>query len=519
MTALRRLILLMMIVFCSVPLLAGAQNQEPDPMDDVPIPLPNGTQNPSDLVHPATPATEELIEYPTATLNVHPATPATEELIDYPSDPCAPSQAELEDGVVLPFPGCVTPASTPQPTTMPAELPAIVKGLWVIHPESSSFTTTGNCLKPLGVGQGDGGGGEVELPKVPACISPDNRWLTLDSESFEEIAPGVYSQTTHSREVIVDMSGTTTGTVNITMRTEYRIISPTEIEVVYIREEQDGCSSVSSVRYTLVEPNETVCVGVVITPAATLSPMPTTTLAPGETPQPIETPEPLIPTGTYHIGLPLPDATCTVESLPPSDTVNISYTDNQDMMIDFGVSSYTLFWDGGTSYQFMEKGLFQITVYANPGRPNFTWAKSANAMGAGCYVSSDLLSGDAPAAPAVQPTLAPTVQAGGASEGVYKTSAVLMEDMCPAAVSSTIPDLNMATLTAQAGDTFLFTLGDQSYTLSGMNGVYAYQNFTNDGSMLQISLNGFFQGQGSGILYLITSSGNQCMVQLAFNPA
>ena len=81
-----------------------------------------------------------------------------------------------------------------------------------------------------------------------------------------------------------------------------------------------------------------------------------------------------------------------------------------------------------------------------------------------------------------------------------------------------LPDLSGAVLTAQADNTFTFSLGGKDYTLTAANGVHGMTQMNDDGSMLVITMNGFYEGNGMGSFMVVSSKGTSCVAQLTFTP-
>lgn len=514
MKTLRPLFLCLMLIVIAVPLAIGAQ--------DTPID-----------VHPATPATEELIEYPDGSLNLTPgsinlplAQTPTEELIEYPvtsvaTDPCAWDGEDL----VVPLCPSWTPTSTPTPAATqkaPQEAVDIVNGLWI--QESSDFSSSGTCQADYGDNDGPPNyGSEDEIPRVPACMSADNQWLSVNNNGpFPQVMDGVYSTQEMQRELLMT-GGETSGSVNVTNRREYRVISPTVIEFSYTIQEEGGCTRTSTIRYKLVEPNDMVCNGGFSTPEMTSTAVstPVSTPQPGETLQPPPTPEPPVKPGRYIIELPTDDAACTDETLPPGDAVDVSYDDNDNMFINFGGGSYTLFWDGDDYYQYQNTNRFQVSVITYEGGASFAWSNRANPGDPICYVGSDLIEEGAPTATPmpVEPTNEAYTDAGAIAGSSFNTTWETPDYLCPDGKTDILPNLDGVVLTAQADGTFLLTLSDSEFVLTNVEGIHGYSEYHDDGSLLSITMNGFYEGQGMGSYTVINAEGEMCMAQLTFTPA
>lgn len=271
---LRGLFLLLTLLIVIVPLVMMAQD--------------NSIELTEDDIPEVPPGAYETMQarYEIQTL-VHLATPATEELIEYPVNRVT-----------------ATFTMTPRPTMTPGtETTKIINGLWALKPGSSSFSSSGSCQAEYGDNDGppNYGSGE-EIPTLPICMSSDNQWLKIDSGgALPLVVPMTYSEQEMVRELLTT-NGATSGSVNVTNRRQYVVISPSEIEFSYTIQEEGGCTRTSSLRYTLVEANELVCSGAVITPLPTAQPTllstPAATPLPGETAVPV-TPEPPVKPGRY----------------------------------------------------------------------------------------------------------------------------------------------------------------------------------------------------------------------------
>lgn len=513
MKTLRYLIVITVLVLCTSLFVTGAQD------NDGGIFLP--TANPC----------HDCIEYPDGSVNLTPdgiflptANPC-HDCIEYPTTPEAvdPCFDDDPDDLFVPLcPATATPApsSTPRPTEL--ALTDIVNGLWAIKEDSSTYNVVGQCRIPPGDNGGmDPHGNDWERPTYPVCMSFDNQWLSVNSSTALPLAaPNLYTTQELIRELTTDSSGATNGSVPVTIRREFRVISPTEVEVAYIREEEGGCSTSSTVRYELVEPNEIVCEGVIITPVATIEP----TVIVDTTPSSVQTPgviQPPVAPGRYIITLPTDDPMCTAENLPPSDTIELSYDDNQNAVIDFGLGSYTLFWDGMDWFEYRESNLFMVSLVTYDGGASLGWSKRVEAGGDQCYVSSQLIDPNAPVPTAVpvEPTREAYADVGSVAGVVYATTYTTSDAYCPADLVDTLTILNSATLTGQEDGTFLFELQGQSYVLTNMDGILGYTEFRDDNSMLSITMNGFYMGEGMGSYMNVDANGNFCMAQLVFKEA
>jgi hypothetical protein len=518
---LHRLSLFVLITLVAVPLVIMAQ----DNGQQTPVSSNNGvriaqaaTFDPGNI-QPARTATLELIEYPTATFDIQPARSPTPELIEYPTregdDPCAnlppPKDQYEKDLNDMICPPTVTPR--PRPTKEPST--SIINGLWVLDPNGSGFTKSGQCNIPGGDNGGMGGEYQPdELPKVPVCMTGDQQWITVDNSGpYPFVVLNTYSTSAMSRE-LMESNGETTGSININTTRQYRIISPTEIEYAYIRHEEGGCTTTSTVRYKLVEANDLVCRGVIITPEFTAVPTQMPTAQAGETQQPPIIPEPPVQIGSYTIQLPPVDATCSAEQMPPSSNVNVSYDNDQNMFINFGGGSYTLYWNGSDYYEYHKGNQFTVSVNSYPGGASLSWSKQ------GCFVNSQLSREGAPTATPVpvEPTRTAVANAATIAGSSFSVTADTPAYMCTAENKGMLPDLSGAVLKAEADNNFTFSVGGVDYSLENANGIPGFQQMNPDGSMLVITMNGFYEGNGMGSFMVVSKDGKSCLAQLTFTP-
>jgi len=322
-----------------------------------------------------------------------------------------------------------------------------------------------------------------------------------------------YSQGEMSRELL-ESNGTTSGSISINTTRQYRIISPTEIEYSYIRHEEGGCTTTSTVRYRLVEANDLVCTGMVLTPNYTPVPTQIPTAQPGETQLPPATPVPPVQIGGYTIQLPPVDATCKAEQMPPSTTVNVSYDNNQNMFINFGGGSYTLYWNGSDYYEFHQGNQFMVSVNTYPGGASLSWSKN------GCFVNSPLTREGAPTATPVpvEPTRTPIADAAAIVGSSFSVTADTPDYLCAADNKSLLPDLSSAVLKAEADYNFTLSVGGVAYSLVNVDGIPGFQQLNPDGSLLAITMNGFYEGKGMGSFMAVSKDGKSCLAQLTFTP-
>ncbi len=467
-------------------------------------------------VKPAQSATPELYDYPTATFEVRPAQTATEDLIDYPTDHCnePPSKDPVIALAQLDCPPTATPTRTPVPITVTPGT-GIINGLWVLDPNASTYNSSGSCNIPGGDNGGMGGEYQPdELPKIPVCMSGDQQWLKVDASGpYPLVVPSIYSESEMTRELL-ESNGETSGSINVNITRQYRVISPTEIEYSYISHEEGGCTTTSTVRYKLVEANNLVCSGVVMTPEYTAVPTAMPTAKPGETQQPPITPEPPIQIGEYTIQLPPVDATCAADQMPPSSDVQLGYDSNQNIKIGFAGLTLTLYWNGSDYYEYHKGTQFMVSVNTYPGGASLSWSKQ------GCFVNSQLSRAGQPTATPVpvEPTREASTDAASIAGSSFSVTWDAAASMCPDDNKTMLPDLDKALLTANADGTFTFSVGGKDYALTNQNGIYGITDMHDDGTMTAINMNGFYEGKGQGSYTAIGTEGKYCTALLTFTP-
>lgn len=517
MKLIHRLSLFVIIALVVVPLVILAQDQPTPPGndDDLFVPLP--TTEGGDLVVPIETIEGEDLFVPLPTqINLPPAQTATLELIEYPTlDTCKGLTAENETDQILNEIMC-PPTITPRPPTQPA--PSVINGLWVADPKND-FSSTGQCQSP---NNNDNGGpdphtsGQEEEPTYPVCMTADHQWLSVAAiGTFPLRVAPFYSQQQMRRELL-QTNGKTSGSMNVSYTRQYNVISPTEIDYSYIYQETGGCTTKITFHYKLKEANELVCSGTLMTAMPTFTPVATltSTPAPGETQQPPVTPPPPVKEGRYIITLPPNDAKCTADKLPQSNAVDLTYDNNQNMFINFGGSSYTLYWDGEHFYQYREGNQFSISMYVDSNRAMFSWKKQ------GCYVDSSFAQEGAPTPTPVpvEPTAAGNTDTSAITGNSFSTTFEVQEALCATENRAMLPDLSGGVLKAQADGSFVFALDGVDYTLVNQNGYYVFTKLNDDGSMLMISMNGFYDGKGSGTYSVISADHKMCAVTLTFTP-
>ncbi len=530
-----RLTLILIAVLVALPLVIVAQDKpHPTPHnelteDDIP-PIPTlSDELTEDDIPPIPTLSDELTEDdipPIPTLSdelteddIPPIPTLSDELTEDDIPPIPTLSDELTEDDIPPIPTLSDELTTPTRTPTPRptlDTTSIVNGMWVLDPNESGYNKTGDCQILGGDNDGPSGQGEPleELPHVPACMTSDQQWLTVDGNGpFPLVMPRLYSQQEMSRELLTT-DGTTTGTINVTTDRGYRIVSPSEIQFYYGRKEQGGCSTESTVVYKLMEPNELVCSGVVMTPIVTATVTTIPTAKPGETPIPMPTIVPPVKEGRYIIDVPGADDMCSANQLPPSNTVDVSYTPNQDMFINFGGSSYTLFWDGSDYYSFQRGNQFSLSLITYEGGNSFAWSN------AGCFINSPLMQEGAPTPTPVpvEPTTAPETSAASVAGSTYSATVDAPDYLCAPENLPLLPDMSSAVLTANADDTYTLSFGGSDYVLTNFDGIYGYTLMGDDGSMLTISMNGFYNGQGMGNFGIVTADGKTCFAQVYYDP-
>jgi len=509
MKLIHRLSLFVVAILVTVPLVIMAQDQ-PTPSgndDDLFVPLPTGNTTDDDLFMPL----------PTAGSD-------DDLFIPLPDDTCGNDDPNtifvpLCPPTVMPTATyTMIPSMTPRPTTQPA--PDVVNGLWVLDPKND-FSSTGQC-QSANYHIVDGGpdhnfSGEEEQPTIPVCMSSDQQWLSVDTiGTFPLTVPPFYSQQQMRRELL-STNGKTTGSMNVTYTRQYNVISPTEIEYSYIYSEAGGCTTKNIFHYKLKEANDLVCTGTLMTVMPTFTPVSTITptAAPGETQQPPVTPVPPIKEGRYVITVPPVDSTCTSDKMPQSNAVDLTYDNNQNLFINFGGSSYTLYWDGENFYQYREGNQFSINVYIGSNGAMFSWKKQ------GCFVDSPFTQEGAPTPTPipVEPTSESNTNTGAIAGSTFTTTATTQEAYCATENQSLLPDLNTAVLTAKSDNSFVLSVGGQDYSLTNKDGYFIFSQVNADGSMLTISMNGLYEGVGSGSYTVIGVGNKMCTALLTFTPA
>jgi hypothetical protein len=513
MKLIHRLTLLLIVALVAVPLVILAQDQ-PTPSsndDDLFVPLPT-SDDLSDIFVPL-PTSDDLSD-------IFVPLPTSDDLSDIfvplpPLDTCG-----NDDPTTIFVPLCpptkIPTVTPPPPPTQPA--PSVINGLWVADPKND-FSSTGQCQSP---NNNDNGGpdpdrdGQQEPPTYPVCMTADHQWLSVAAiGTFPLTVAPFYSQQQMRRELL-QTNGKTSGSMNVSYTRQYNVISPTQIDYSYIYQETGGCTTKVTFHYTLKEATELVCSGTLMTAMPTFTPVATmtSTPAPGETQQPPVTPPPPVKEGRYIITLPPNDAKCTADKLPQSNAVDLTYDSNQNMFINFGGLSYTLYWDGEHFYQYREGNKFSISMYVDSNGAMFSWKKQ------GCYVDGNFAQEGAPTPTPVpvEPTAAGNTDTTAIAGNSFSTTFDAQEALCATENRAMLPDLTKGVLNAQADGSFVFTLDGVDYTLANQNGYYVFTKMNNDGSMVNISMNGLYDGKGTGVYTVISAEGKMCTVTLTFTP-
>jgi hypothetical protein len=218
--------------------------------------------------------------------------------------------------------------------------------------------------------------------------------------------------------------------------------------------------------------------------------------------------------GRYIIPVAPVDDMCPQEKLPTGETLDVSYDSNQNMFINFGGGSYTLYWDGVDYYEYQQGNRFQLSVITYEGGASFAWSND------GCFISSNLVEEGAPTPTPVpvEPTSEAWTDTTEIAGDSFSTTYDAPDYLCPEENLGLLPDLTGAVLTAQADGTFLFSLDGDDYTLENVDGIHGYALMDDAGNMLSIGMNGFYEGVGTGTYAVTKSDGSYCISMLTFTP-
>jgi hypothetical protein len=129
----------------------------------------------------------------------------------------------------------------------------ISSGYWRLA--SQTHELTGVCIDSLTGGAADGGGSTEEYT-TPICGLEDNAGIAFGSNPIYALGLNVYGEEYTAEQ---PNFGAGEGTVVVTSRWEYRVISPTQIEMTYSSVEEGGCTLTSVFIYELVEEDEDAC--------------------------------------------------------------------------------------------------------------------------------------------------------------------------------------------------------------------------------------------------------------------
>jgi hypothetical protein len=130
----------------------------------------------------------------------------------------------------------------------------IGSGLWRLA--SQTHEITGDCLDSANEGNNGGGVGDGEEYTTPICGLEDNSALVFGSNPIPPLGLNIYGEEYTSEQ---PNFGAGEGMVVVTTRWEYRVISPTQIEMTFTSVEEGGCTLTSVFIYELVEEDEDAC--------------------------------------------------------------------------------------------------------------------------------------------------------------------------------------------------------------------------------------------------------------------
>jgi hypothetical protein len=129
----------------------------------------------------------------------------------------------------------------------------ISSGRWRLA--SQTHELLGDCIDSLTGGAADGGGSTEEYT-TPICGLENNAGIAFGSNPIYALGLNVYGEEYTSEQ---PNFGAGEGTVIVTNRWEYRVISPTQIEMTFTSVEEGGCTFTSVFIYELVEEDEDAC--------------------------------------------------------------------------------------------------------------------------------------------------------------------------------------------------------------------------------------------------------------------
>jgi hypothetical protein len=397
-----------------------------------------------------------------------------------------------------------------------------INGYWRVRP--FSMTSSGACKRPGGDNGGpDGNGsGENADPGRPLCgyaNSPELPYLVWDGEDLVYL-PGTGSlyapETTVTMQMLRDSSGQSTGSLKVTTTREYRVVSPSKIQVHLLIQEDGGCSLSADYELELVTADDSIC------PADDTLSTPT--------PEPTEPPE---TQGPFKVGLPFynNEADCDDSNRPPTfGDVFLRAQAGDAMLVDYGSGQQMTFADGWSTYSYDSGNLngprllFGLTLLDSGGGSIF-WSKKNNG-GEMCVATFDLVD---PAQPVA--TVAPAPD--GSSDGLGTAAGEAGDSdadgfvlptghftvtwaeyaglPCAAALVPKLPRFAEADISALGGAYQLVGAG-VTYGLQKQGGTYIYMAFGADNNSAILSFNGFdADGNVSGSYVYAASDGSNCM--------
>jgi hypothetical protein len=404
-----------------------------------------------------------------------------------------------------------------------------INGYWRVKPFSVS--SSGHCIQD----NGDNGGPDGAIatddadPGRPLCgyaNAPELPYLVWNGDDLPYL-PGTGSlygpDPSVSFELIRDGSGASVSSVKVTTTREYRVVSPTEIRVHLLMQEDGGCSLSADYELELVTPDDSVCPR-----DAALS-----TLEPTPTPPP-ET------QGPFRVGLPFynNEADCDESNRPPTfGDVFLKAQAGGALLVDYGSGQQMMFADGWNNYSYdsgNQNGArlsFNLTRFGGGG--SLFWSKS-NSDGKLCVASFDLVD---PAQAAATPTPAPesasdglgtTAGEAGASDAVgfvlptghfAVTWAEYPGVACPADLTPKLPKFAEADIST-AGGAYQLVGAGVTYPLQNQGGNYMYVQTGGDQASSLMSFTGYdADGNVTGSFIYSTADGKLCMNQLTLAKA
>ncbi len=403
-----------------------------------------------------------------------------------------------------------------------------INGYWRVKP--FSMASSGHCRRDNGDNGGPDGNstGENLDPGRPLCgyaNAPDLPFLVWDGQSLPYL-PGtgsIYSPAPSvTNELLHDHSGASIGSVRVTTTREYRVVSPSEIHVHLLIQEDGGCSLSADYVLELVTPDDSICRA-----DETLS-----------TPEPTPTPPPETQ-GPFKVGMPFynDEADCDDSNRPPAfDQLYLRAQPDGGMLVDYGSGQQMTFADGWNTFDYDSGNLsgarlsFSVTTFGGGG--SIFWSKR-NSDGKLCVASFDLVD---PAQEALTPTPAPD----GSADGVGTTAGESGDSgangfvlptghftvtwaeypglACPAALASSLPKFPEAEISA-SGAAYQLVGGGVTYALQNQGGSYLSMVFADNASTI-MAFNGL-DGDGSliGSFVYAAADGTNCMNALTLTPA